>query len=111
MQGAVPAALGPGLSSAWFAGKGGYSSIGERSLLQKQTQRAGEFSGEATESSFRDLIGGLEQSVMATEGVVRGRRCSASSGGFLLPEWGGQQFLAPAQGEGRDVNRMKPRQS
>lgn len=46
--------------------------------------------------------------MMATEGAVRGRRCSASSRGFLLPECGGQQFLAPAQGEGRDVNRMSP---
>lgn len=37
-----------------------------------------------------------------------GRRCSASSRGFLLPEWGGQQFLALAWGEGWDVNRMTP---
>lgn len=68
----------PVLSSASFAeqlaGKRGYDSLGERrlpcsseSLLQKQAQRAGElfqgeFSGETTESSFRDLVGGLQQS-------------------------------------------------
>lgn len=52
------------------AGKRGYGSLGGRGLpwqlLQKQSPRAGEdsreFSGEATESSFRDLIGGVEQS-------------------------------------------------